>query len=120
MWIIQFRANCGKYGDDMTMEAIEQVTQVEQKARADRAEAEARIKRALDAAEREGAERLQKARLEAAEQGKELLRQAEARAAKAAAEISRNAERDSGALRAAAKARLDEAAKYIVGRVVSR
>ncbi|MCR5826215.1 MAG: hypothetical protein K6G54_06595 [Oscillospiraceae bacterium] len=102
----------------MTMEAIERVTQLEQKTRADKAEAEARVRHALAEAEREGEALLQKTRSDAAEKGKALLRQAEARAAQTAAEIAGNAERECDALREKAGARLDEAAEYIVGRVV--
>ena len=46
------------------------------------------------------------------------LRQAEERAAKKAEEISRAAGKDADALRKAAEARLEEAAEFIVGRVV--
>ena len=102
----------------MTMDAIRKVTEIEEKGRAEKAEAEARVKQALSEAEREGAAQLQKARRDAADKGKELLRQAEARAAEAAAEIAKRAEGESNALRSAAKGRLEEAAKLIVGRVV--
>ena len=102
----------------MSMEAIRKVTQVEEKSRADKAEAEARVRKALSDAEREGEAQLQKARNAAAEQGRVLLREAEERAAGKAAEIAAQAQRESEQLRAAAKRRLDEAADYIVGRVV--
>ncbi len=82
------KINLGKCGDSMTLEAIEKVTEIERKARADKAEAESRVRRALAEAEREGEAQLQKARGDAAEQGKELLRQAESRAAEAAARLS--------------------------------
>lgn len=102
----------------MSMEAIRKVTEVEEKSRADKAEAEARVKKALSDAEREGEAQLQKARAAAAEQGKAMLKEAEERAAVKAAEIAAEAEKESDKLRAAAKRRLDEAADYIVGRVV--
>lgn len=102
----------------MTMEAIRKIAEIEGKGRAEKAEAEARVKQALSEAEREGAAQLQKARHDAADRGKELLKQAEARAADAAAEIAKRAEGESEALRGAAKGRLEEAAKLIVGRVV--
>lgn len=88
------------------MEAIRKVTEIEEKGRAEKAEAEARVKKALADAEREGEALLRKARGDAAERNKTLLRQAA------------DAEKESNQLRAAAKGRLDEAADYIVGRVV--
>ena len=109
---------CGKCGDSMSMEAIRKVTEIEEQSRAEKAEAEARVKKALTEAEREGSAQLQKARREAAEKGKELLRLAEERAAKAAADTARHAASESAALRREAKRRLDQAAEMIVGRVV--
>ena len=53
----------------MTMDAIRKVTEIEEKGRAEKAEAEARVKQALSEAEREGAAQLQKARRDAAEKG---------------------------------------------------
>ena len=100
------------------MEAIRKVTDVEEKTRAERAAAEARVKKALADAGREGETLLRKARGDADAMAKELLRNAEERAAAAAVDIAAEAERESDALRAAAKGRLDEAADYIVGRVV--
>ena len=55
---------------------------------------------------------------DAAEEGKQLLREAEERAAEAAAEIAKTADGERGQLRARARSRMDEAAKFIVGRVV--
>jgi len=100
------------------MDDIRKVTELEEKGRADKADAEARIRQALAEAEREGNTRLQQTRREAAETGKQLLREAEERAAEAAAEIAKTAEGESGQLRARARSRMDEAAKFIVGRVV--
>ena len=102
----------------MTMEAIEKVVAVEEKSRADKAEAEARVKQALAEAEHEGQAQLQKARREAAENGRELLKRAEERAAQTAEEIAERARGESDALRTAAKSRMEEAAEMIVGRVV--
>jgi vacuolar-type H+-ATPase subunit H len=100
------------------MEAIRTITELEDKSRAERSEAEARVKQALAEAEHEGQTQLKKARREAAEHGREMLRNAEARAAKAAEEVAKRAEAESDALRASAKGRLNEAADMIVGRVV--
>lgn len=102
----------------MTMDDIRKVTELEEKGRADKADAEARIRQALAEAEREGNARLLETRKEAAEAGKQLLREAEERAAEAAVEIAKDAERESEQLRGKARSRMDEAAEFIVGRVV--
>ena len=102
----------------MTMEAIEKVAAVEEKGRADKADAEARVKQAIAEAEHEGQAQLQKARRDAAEYGRELLKRAEERAAETAREIAERARGESDALRAAAKGRMEQAAEMIVGRVV--
>lgn len=100
------------------MEAIQKVKELEEKGRAEKAEAESRVKQALSEAEREGEALLQKTRRDGVDKNRELMRQAEERAAAAAAEIAKNAEGDSAKLVARAKSRLDEAAEFIVGKVV--
>ena len=103
----------------MTLEAIERVTEVENQMRECRITAEAEARQLIANAERDGLAMLQKMRAEAAEKGKILLRQAEERAAERAAEIQRSAEVESAVLCSAANGRLEEAAEFIVGRVVS-
>ena len=102
----------------MSLEAIEKVTQVEKETRERRAAAEAEAKQIVDDAEKEGQALLQRTRSEAAEAGRQLLRQAEERAAGQAAKTAQSAEADAAALRQAAGKRLEEAAEFIVGRVV--
>lgn len=102
----------------MSLEAIETVTRVEQETRERRAAAEAEAKQIVADAEKAGQVLLQKTRGEAAEAGRELLRQAEERAAAQAAKTAQAAEADAAALRQAAGKRLEEAAEFIVGRVV--
>lgn len=102
----------------MTMEAIQKVTELENKGRENKAEMENRIRQAIAESERQGAARLEETRREINEKYKNLLRQAEAHGAMVAGRIAQKAESDSDALRAEAKSRLDEAAEYIVGRVV--
>ena len=70
-------------------------------------------------ARREGLALLQQTRAAAADKGRKLLREAEERAAEKAAEIDRAAEIDCAALQEAAGKHLDEAAEFIVGRVVN-
>ena len=102
----------------MSLEAIEKVTQVETEIRERKAAAEGEAQRLVADAEREGLALLQQARTDAAESGKELLRQAEARSAERAAEIDRAAQAAAAALRETAGQHLEEAAEFIVGRVV--
>lgn len=102
----------------MTMEAIQKVTELENKGRENKAEVENRIRQAIAESERQGAVRLEEARLEINKKYKNLRRQSEARAEMAAGRIAQKAENDSDLLRAEAKSHLDEAADYIVGRVV--
>ena len=103
----------------MSLEAIEKVTQVEMNLQERKTSAEAETRQLVADAEREGFALLQRVRSTAAENGKQLLKQAEENAAKRAAEIGRNAEAESAALREAAGKYLEEAADFIVGRVVN-
>lgn len=102
----------------MSLEAIEKVTQIENKIQERKAAAEAEARQIVANAEREGLALLQRVRADAAESGRKLLRQAEEKAAGRAAEIGRAAEAESAALRDAAGKHLEEAAEFIVGRVV--
>jgi vacuolar-type H+-ATPase subunit H len=102
----------------MSLEAIEKVTEVESKMQERRAAAEAEAKQIVADAESGGLALLQQVRADAAESGKKLLKQAEDKAAKRTAEITKAAEVDGAALRKAAGSRLDDAAEFIVGRVV--
>ncbi len=102
----------------MSLEAIEKVSQAETKNRERKAAAEAEAKQIIADAEREGLALLQQARTDAEKEGKALLHEAEERAAARAEEISRNAAADAQALRQAAGLHLEQAAEFIVGRVV--
>lgn len=102
----------------MSLEAIERVAEVESKNRERKAAAETEAKQIVANAEREGFALLQQVRADAAEQGKALLRQAEEKAAARSAEIARAAEAEGGTLRSTAEKHLEEAAEFIVGRIV--
>lgn len=102
----------------MSLEAIEKVTQAENKSQERKAAAEAEARQVVADAERAGLALLQQTRADAAEAGRKLLKQAEEKAARRAAEIERAAEAESAALREAAGKHLEEAAEFIVGRVV--
>lgn len=103
----------------MSLEAIEKVALIEQQSQERKAAAEAEARQIVADAEREGLALLQRTRAAAAENGRKLLRKAEEKAAEKAAEISRAAEAESAALCEAAGKHLDEAAEFIVGRVVN-
>ena len=102
----------------MSLEAIEKVTQVERESQERKAAAEAQARQIVAGAEREGLALLQQTRADAVAAGKKLLREAEARAAAKEAEIRQAAQAESDALVKAAEKHLEEAAEFIVGRVV--
>ena len=103
----------------MSLEAIEKVTQIEQQSQERKAAAEAEARQIVANAEREGLALLQQVRVDATKDGRKLLQKAEEKAAEEAAEIGRAAEAESAALREAAGKHLEEAAEFIVGRVVN-
>ena len=102
----------------MSLEAIERVTQVEQNSQERKTAAEAEARQIVADAERQGLALLQQVRVDATKDGRKLLQKAEEKAAEKAAEIGRAAESESAALREAAGRNLEEAAEFIVGRVV--
>lgn len=102
----------------MSLEAVQRVSEAEEKARARRTEAAVACKKLVSDTERDGKAALAQARADAEAQVKELLRQAEDRAAGHAAEVMAQAEQACAALRKRAEERLDQAADTIVGRVV--
>ena len=103
----------------MSLEVIEKVTQVETETRERKSAAEAEAKKIIADAEREGLALLQQVRAKAAETGGAQLKQAEARAAERSAKIAADAEAEAAVLRTEAGKHLEEAAEYIVGRVVN-
>ena len=103
----------------MSLEAIEKVTQIEQQSQERKAAAEAETRQIVANAEREGLALLQQVRVDATKDGRKLLQKAEEKAAEKAAEIGRAAEAESAALREAAGKYLEEAAEFIVVRVVN-
>jgi len=103
----------------MSLEAIEKVTQVEKNIQERKTSAEVEARQLIADAEREGFALLERVRSTAAENAKQMLKQAEERAAQRASEIGRAAEAESAALREAAGKYLEEAAEFIVERVVN-
>ena len=102
----------------MSLEAIEKVTAVEQATKERRVAAEAEARQLIADAERAGLALLEQVRADAVADGKDLLRKAEESAAARSAEISRSAEAECGAMMELAAQHLEEAAEFIVGRVV--
>jgi vacuolar-type H+-ATPase subunit H len=102
----------------MSLEAIEKVTEIESKTRERRAAAEAEARQIVADAESGGLALLRQVRADAAESGKKLMQQAEEKAAKRTAEVAKTAEADGAALRKTAGTHLEDAAEFIVGRVV--
>ena len=102
----------------MSLEAIEKVTAVEQAVNECRVAAEADARQMIADAERAGLAFLEQVRADAAAESKDLLRKAEESAAARSAEIGRSAEAECGTMMELAAQHLDEAAEFIVGRVV--
>ena len=102
----------------MSLEAVERISQVEGTNRERKAAAEAEAKQIVANAEREGLALLQQVRAAANDQGKLLINQAEERAEKRSAQITQAAQAEGEALKASAGKHLEEAAEFIVGRVV--
>ena len=102
----------------MSLEAIEKITAVEQSVKERRAAAETDARQMIADAERAGLALLERVRADAAAEGTDLLRKAEETAAARAAEIGRSAEAECSTMMELASQHLDEAAEFIVGRVV--
>ena len=107
-------------GESMSLEAIQKVTEVERRMLEQKAAAEVQARQIVSDAETSGILLLQKVRDESSEQAKIELKAAEERAAGKAAEIQSSVLEESAALRQAAEEHLDEAAEFIIGRVVNQ
>lgn len=103
----------------MSLEAIEKVIQVEDESQERKEAAQAEARQIVADAKRNGEALLQRVRDDAAENGKKLLQQAEKRASLRAAEINSSALKQGAALREAAEKNIEDAAEFIIGRVVN-
>ena len=103
----------------MSLDAIKQVTQAEQSTRDRKAEAMAAAKRTVADAERDGKARLAEARAQAESQVRELLARADETAARHTDEVLEQARQACRGLQEKAEGRLEEAAAFIVRRVVN-
>ena len=102
----------------MSLEAITKIRAVEDGMEQARADARAQAQTLASDAERDGRALIQKGREQSASAAAEALKQAEAQATKKRDAILAKAAKDCDALKKNAEARLDKAAKAIVGRVV--
>lgn len=102
----------------MSLQAIEQVTQAEEENKVRRSDAETEAKKVVADAQKAGESLLQEMRSRAAEERKTLLAAAEASAGARAAEIRKSAEQEGDDLKKSAQSRMEEAADWIVGKVV--
>jgi len=109
----------GKVKTNMSLEAIEKVTQAENRNQERKAAAEAEARQIVADAERDGLALLQQVRIDAVESGKQRMHQAEENAVRRAEEIARQSEAACVSLRETAEKYLDEAAEFIVRRVVN-
>lgn len=102
----------------MSLEAVQKVTETEQRARARKAEATDQAKKLIAEASREGKEHMNAARAEAEAQVKAMFVQAEASAGKQAEAAMRETRQSCDSLRHAAEGKLEDAAALIIRRVV--
>lgn len=102
----------------MSFDAVQKVTEAEQRSKERKAEAAERAKRMVQDAEKAGKDRLSSARAEAEAQSKQLMAQAEAKADLHTQAVLEETSRACEALRREAEGKLGDAAALIVRRVV--
>ncbi len=103
----------------MSLEAIKQITDVEQLCARQKAEAVQAAKKTLADAEKAGLADMERRKAEATAKVKVMMTDAEARAAAQAETIRLETEQACTALKAAAAQNLEAAAQRIVGKVVN-
>lgn len=102
----------------MSLEAITRIRAVEDGVEQSQAQARVQGQKLIADAQREGREALEQSRRAAAEENRKAMTQAEETAAKRREEILAQAAEDCRALKAQAAARMDQAVRRIVERVV--
>lgn len=102
----------------MSLEAMKTINEAEEKARQMKAEAVAAAKKAVANAENAGLEAARAAKSRAQAESAHLLKSVEQKAEEEAQELAMNTENKKAAMRAHAESRMDEAASFIVGRIV--
>ena len=107
-----------KGGDNMFLEAVQMVTETEQRALQRKAEAVEAAKKLVSDAERAGKERVAAARTDAEAQARQMMTRAEEAAAKHTETVMEETRRSCDDLRRAAEGKLEDAAALIIRRVV--
>jgi V/A-type H+-transporting ATPase subunit G/H len=107
-----------KGGDNMSLEAVQMVTETEQRALQRKAEAVEAAKKLVSDAERAGKERVAAARADAEAQARQMMTRAEEAAAKHTETVMEETRRSCDDLRRAAEGKLEDAAALIIRRVV--
>ena len=102
----------------MSMDALKAVTDSEEQARAQKAQAEATAKALVEQAKKTGEARLEEARRTATAQVRQKLAQAEAHGEETKSQVLAQYAKDCEDLKATARQRLDRAADLIMGKVV--
>lgn len=102
----------------MSLDAVQKVTESEQRAQQSKTEATEQAKRMLSDAEAAGRARLDGARAEAEAQVKSQIAKAEERAGVSAQAVMEQTQRTCDGLRQTADGRLADAAAFIIGKVV--
>ena len=103
----------------MSFEAITSITEAEALAKTAVVQAEAKARQMIADAEAAGKAAVEAAAAKAESELVELRRQSDEKAVKAANELSHELENKKAALRAKAEAKLDQAAKLVVERIVN-
>jgi vacuolar-type H+-ATPase subunit H len=103
----------------MSFEAMKSISEAETEARGAKVEAQQNAKKALDEAGRAAKARMDEAVVLADSEIKELMRAAEQKAQTKAIELSQSTANRRAAMRAQAESRLDQAAAFIVERIVN-
>ena len=103
----------------MSLKAIEEVSQAEQKHTQRKLAAQVEVKTQMEAAKQEGQALLQKVRAYATTERKTLLEQAQNDVAKVGAEMEEVAKGQAVELRQQAQACMNEAVAFVIGKVVS-
>lgn len=102
----------------MSLEAVKIVSDAEQYAQGIRSDTQARVRKIKADGQREGQKRLEYALNSALTENKRLMKEAEQNAGRRAEQIREQSELECGALRERASDKLDEAARFILERIV--
>ena len=102
----------------MSLEAVKIISDAEQYAQGLRSDTQIQVRKIKADSEREGRERLENALNNALAENKRLLKEAEQKAERRTAQIMEQSEQECKALKEKAAERLDEAAKFILERIV--